>query len=65
MPFTQDGIVPDLIMNPHCIPSRMTINQLMESVFGKVCVTEGIYGDSTPFSENERLSACTTGELNI
>jgi DNA-directed RNA polymerase II subunit RPB2 len=49
MPFTKDGLRPDLIINPHCIPSRMTINQLVEAVFCKVGVTKGCSIESTPF----------------
>ncbi len=52
MPYTKDGIVPDLIINPHCIPSRMTINQLLECIGAKSAVIKGKFRDSTAFSEN-------------
>ena len=53
MPFSKDGIVPDLIVNPHAIPSRMTINQLLEMILAKSCSISGNLGDATPFQNNQ------------
>ena len=62
MPYTKDGLKPDLIINPHALPTRQTIGHLVECLIGKVCTMYGGFSDCTAFN-NEGSKAAVYGRL--
>ncbi len=52
MPWTADGTVPDIVVNPHALPTRMTVGQLLEALFAKAACFDGAPADATPFMEH-------------
>jgi DNA-directed RNA polymerase II subunit RPB2 len=59
MPQTASGIIPDIIINPNALPSRMTIAQLMETLLGRLSCEVGSLGDGSPFN-----TACTVDKIS-
>jgi len=57
MPFTESGLTPDILFNPHGFPSRMTIGMLLESMAGKAGASHGVAQDGTPFRFSEKHRA--------
>ena len=63
MPFTKDGLRPDIIFNPHGLPTRMTIGQLIEAMSNKLGIKIGTFVDATPFTVSNRITDLKTEML--
>ena len=59
MPFSKEGIVPDIIINPHGVPSRMSTGHLLECITGKSCSVLGSFYDASPFENRNELENIT------
>ena len=62
MPYTRNGVKPDIIINPHALPSRMTIGQIIECITGKICSITGTFGDCTAYT-NKASKLGLMGEM--
>jgi DNA-directed RNA polymerase II subunit RPB2 len=60
MPFTSGGMRPDMIVNPHAFPSRMTVGQFVESISSKLGIYMGALVDATPFTAQNRVEEVST-----
>jgi len=63
MPFTNEGLRPDIIINPHALPTRMTIGQLVECISAKAVALKGGFADCTAFTNNSKENIGKFGEL--
>lgn len=50
LPYSENGLCPDMIINPNCMPKRMTIGHLIEGLHSHYCVIKGVYGEGMPFT---------------
>lgn len=57
LPFTESGLIPDIVFNPHGFPSRMTIAMMIEAMAGKSAAIHGLAHDATPFRFSEKNTA--------
>lgn len=51
MPYDENGVTPDIIINPHGLPSRMVVGQLIETLEAMYAVNEGVFVESSPFRD--------------